>query len=49
MTLLYYCLAETVVNGKLEIQDSSETYSASASALASANTSLESMPQKLRP
>jgi hypothetical protein len=38
---LYYVLAETDVNGKLEIQDSSETYSASASALASANTSFK--------
>ena len=38
---LYYCLADTVVNGEVIIQDSSVTYSASASAFASANTSFE--------
>ena len=38
---LFYCLAETVVNGEIIIQENSVTYSASASAFASANTSFE--------
>jgi hypothetical protein len=41
MTKLYYCLAETVVNGEIIIQGTSVTYSASASAFASANTSFK--------
>ena len=41
MTMLYYCLAETSVNGEIVIQGSSVTYSASASALDSSNKSFE--------
>ena len=38
---LYYCLANTVVNGEIVIQGSSVTYSASASALDSSDTSFD--------
>jgi hypothetical protein len=39
--VLFYCLADTAVNGKIIIQGKSVTYTASASALASANTSFK--------
>jgi hypothetical protein len=41
MTLLYYCLAKTIVNGEVIIQDNTVTYSASTSAFDSSNVSFK--------
>ena len=43
--VLFYCLAKTDVNGEIIIQGKSVTYTASASALASANTSFKDSSQ----